>query len=238
MTREDHEAIQELLAGHILHALDEDEAREAESLLANHVPTCAECMAAFEQLSAVAGELALAAGSRRPPHLLGLRIRRETSARRAAAWVGRGAVAAATIVLVGVLSWNFLLTGRVRHAEDRQARAAEVLTTVVHPASRVVPMAAEARDFGDWQLSATFIPGRPLLYIFGSLPSPTPGRVYQVWLVRQGRFHSAATFVPESDAVWLKIPVDPTGYDGVLITEEPGSGSRAPSEERLLTANF
>jgi hypothetical protein len=238
MTLDDHERIQELLAGHILHALDEDEARQAESLLATHVPTCPECMAAFEQLTAVAGELALAAGSRRPPHLLALKLRRETAARRTVAWLGRGAVAAAALALVGVLSWNLLLTGRVRHAEARQARTAEVLTTVVHPASRIVPMAAESRSLAEGQLSATYIPGRPLLYIFGSLPNPTHGQVYQVWLERQGQFHSAGVFVPESDSVWLKIPVDPSGYDGVLITEEAGSGSEAPSEQRVLTASF
>ena len=238
MTLEDHERIQELLAGHILHALDEEEARQAEAFLATHVPTCPQCLAAFEQLSAVAGELALAAGSRRPPHLLGLRLRRETAARRAVAWVGRGAAAAALVALAGVLTWNLLLTGRVRHAEARQARAAEVLTTVVHPASKVVPMAAESRALDEGQLSAAYIPGRPLLYIFGSLPNPSQGRVYQVWLVRKGHFRSAGVFVPESDSVWLKIPVDPTGYDGVLITEEAGSGSEAPSAERVLTASF
>jgi len=238
MTLEDHERIQELLAGHILHALDEEEARQAETLLATHVPTCPECLAAFEQLSAVAGELALAAGSRRPPHLLGLKLRRETSAARTLAWLGRGAAAAAAIALVGVLTWNLFLTGRVRHAEARQARTAEVLTTVVHPASKVVPMAAESRSLDEGQLSATYIPGRPLLYIFGSLPNPGRGHVYQVWLERKGRFHSAGVFVPESDSVWLKIPVDASGYDGVLITEEPGSGSEAPSAERVLTASF
>ena len=143
MTPSEHEAIQELLAGHVLHALDEEDAQRAEELLMTHVPSCPGCMGELERLTVVAGELALAAGSRRPPHLLGLRIRRETSARRAAAWIARAAVVAAAVAIVSVLLWNLRLSGRVSHAEARQARTAEVLTTVANPAARVVPMSAE-----------------------------------------------------------------------------------------------
>ncbi len=238
MTLGEHERILELLAGHVLHALGEEDASEAEGLLASHVPSCPECSAELEGMIVVAGELALAAGSRRPAHLLGVRIRRGARARRTVGWLAPLAAAAAVVALASVFAWNVRLSGRVSHAEDRQARTTEVLTLVAHPRSRVVPLNSTGAQLQSGELSAVYVPDLPQIYIFGSLDPPSPGRVYQVWLVQEGRFHSAAVFVPESGAVLLKISVNPAVYDGLLITEEPGQGSEAPSERRVGMADF
>jgi hypothetical protein len=237
VTPDEHERIRELLAGHALHALDADEAARADELLGSHVPSCPECSADLDAFQIVAGELGLAAGSRRPPHVLGSRIRRETSARRIASMVTRAAGVAAAAALVGVLVWNVLLTGRVSDAEMRSARQTEVLVAVSHPESKVVPMVAAGADV-DQQLTAAFVPGKRLLYLFGSLPSPSGGLVYQVWLVQKGVFRDAGTFVPEGGVVLLRIDADATSYDGLLITEEPTSGSQAPSARHVVTASF
>ena len=88
------------------------------------------------------------------------------------------------------------------------------------------------------QVSAAFVPGRGQLYLVGSLPDPSKGRVYQVWLVGNGAFHDAGTFLPDAGLVLLRISADPSGYDGVLITEEPASGSHSPSSRHVVTAAF
>jgi hypothetical protein len=238
MTPAEHEEIQELLAGHALHALDGDEAARVETLLASHVPSCPDCLSTLEGFELTAGDLALAAPSRRPPHILGARIRRETSPRRVALWVGRTAAAAAAGTVIGILAWNVLLTGRVSNAEQRQVRTTEVITTIAHPESKVIPLAADRPDAFVPEMTAVFVPGRGLFYVVGSLPAPQRGNVYQLWLERSGRYQDAGTFLPESGVVVLKVPAEPTRYDGLLITIEPSVGSLSPTGERGGAAQF
>ena len=73
----DHEAIDELLAGYVLRSLSGEDAAEADHLLSDHVPTCAACrdtLAAFQDLSA---DLALDAVPLAPPETLLPRLQRE-----------------------------------------------------------------------------------------------------------------------------------------------------------------
>lgn len=239
MTPEEHERIQETLAGHTLHALDEAEAASAEALLATHVAGCAECMASLEEFRHVAGELALATHARQPPSRLRSRIRRDTRPLRVAVWAGRVVAAAAAAAIVSVVVWNVLLTGRVSNAEHRSAQTTAVLTTVAHPESRVVPLAVQSAKAEEAQLTAAFIPGRGELYLFGSFPEPARGTVYQVWLVaHDGVFSDAGTFVPNAGSVLLQIAADPTSYAGVLVTQEPHPGSRTPSGQHMVRATF
>jgi Anti-sigma-K factor rskA len=234
---EDHEAIRELLAGHALRALDEADRAAAETLLASHLPSCAECRDLLRAFEAVAADLALAPSPVHPPELLEHRLRREIRPGSGPRWPARilAGVAVAALAVVGV--WNLHLVGRVSDAEDREASTSEVLTTLSHPSSRVVPLAAERLDH-PVKMAVAYVPGQPRLYLFGSLPEPASKRIYQLWLAQGDRFESKATFVPERGIVVLTILVDPRGYDGVLITEEPGTGSHVPSGRRVVTASF
>jgi len=234
----EHDRVQELLAGHALHALPPQDEARLEDLLSSHVPTCLPCRAALEAFLATAGELALAPASSRPPRTLEARLRRdlhEPSRRVWPAWAGAAGIAA---LLAVVTLWNVHLTGRVSDAELRQARTTEVLATVSHPASRVVPMSLQRRAEGPSQVTAAFVPGRKTLFVFGSLPSPHAHGVYQLWLAQGDRFSSAGTFVPERGVVLVRIEVDPRGYDGLLITEEPDTGARTPSENHVAATTF
>jgi Anti-sigma-K factor rskA len=236
---EEHEAVHEILAAHALHALGPEEAEEADALIARHLPFCAECREALEGFQVVAGDLALATASLHPPRTLAGRLRRELARTDHAPhpWTRYLLVGAAAAVLVAILGWNLHLTGRVSDAELRQVRTTEVLATVSHPLSRVVPLSWE-RPPGTSSLAAAFVPGRPLLYIFGSVNAPAEHRVYQVWLARGNRFVGAGTFLPDRGLVLLRIHQDPSFFDGMLITEEPQSGSAIPSNRRLGTATF
>jgi predicted anti-sigma-YlaC factor YlaD len=242
VTDEDHEAVQELLSGYVLHALDEADQSRADELLARHVPHCAECLATLEGFSSVAGDLALLAPPRQPPRTLEARLRRELRGVRGSRWAAVVAAGVAVTVVAGLVTWNAHLTGRVSAAEDRQLRTTEVLTAVSHPQSQVVPLLGERPVVTDTidgaavQLAAAFIPGRSALYLFGSMPVPHAHHLYQVWLHQNGRFASVGTFVPEDGVVLVRIEADPTGYDGLLITEEPTPGSRQPSDRHVGTA--
>jgi hypothetical protein len=232
----DHERIQEILAGHALNALDDDLLPEAEFLLGTHVPECSLCREAVEGFEAVAGELALAARPADPPAMLLAGLRRDLRKRGRRARVPVGGVAVAIALIAAFAAWNANLAGQVSQARRHQADSSELIDTVAHPESRVVALGG---DLVGNRVLAAYVPGSDRLFLFGSMPTPGDGLVYQVWLQRAGGYASAGTFVPESSGrVFYRIGVDATGVDGVLITEEPPAGSRAPSGRRIVTASL
>jgi Anti-sigma-K factor rskA len=236
--RVDHERVQELLAGFALHALDPEQLREAEGLRATHLPGCDECRKALATFEAAAGEMGLAAGSKAPPRLLQRRLRRDLAGgHRSRRWVAYLPAAAGVVVAGGLLLWNAQLTSRIGHAEQREAASAELLTAVSHPASKVLPLPLHgvhvATSGTPAQLAAATIPGRAVLYVFGSMPTPTGGHVYTVWLSHSGHYVSVAVFVPDRGSVLLAVRINPFGYERLLITEEEGKGRGSPSPNHL-----
>src|SRR5207247_8831127 len=123
-----HERIEELLAGYALRALSDEDAAEADRLLAEHVPTCERCWELLPSYLEVGGDLALAAAPAEPPELLLPSLRQDIAERRVTvrrrpllAW--GAAVAAAAVV--GVVSWHTVaLNGRLSQAERRPRRSA------------------------------------------------------------------------------------------------------------------
>jgi Anti-sigma-K factor rskA len=240
---EDHEETQAVLGAYALHALDAQEAERAERLMLTHLPECAECREAFEDFQRISGELALAAGSRRPPRLLGARLHRQLRSSRRRWMVSAVVSAAAVVALVGLAGWNAHLSTRMSDAESRQARTRDFLATVSHPLSHVVPLSASqpssSPSAASVQLAAAFMPGGKALFLFGSLPEPRADRVYQLWVLRDGHFESAGTFRPEDRGqVLFRIKADVDRIRGLLVTEEPSQGSTTPSNERVVTASF
>jgi Anti-sigma-K factor rskA, C-terminal len=234
----DHEHVQELLAGFALHALEPEDAREVEDLMATHLSGCDECRRALDEFEWAAGDLALAAGSRTLPRLLEGRIRRELRvARGQRRWVAALPFATSVALVAGLFVWNAHLSTRIGHEERRQATSAELLSAVSHPASKVLPLpvrgVATSHSQAPPELAAAVLPGRAVLYVFGSMPPPRNGSVYTVWLGAAGRYVNVAEFVPEEGSVLLAVRVDPFGYDGLLITEEQEQGTRSPSALHL-----
>src|SRR6266540_3855990 len=123
---EDHDRIEELLAGYVLLGLSGEDAVEADRLLSEHVPSCPRCRDQVAGFQAVAGDLALAVSPVPPPDLLLPRIRRgvaETPVRRRnrASVV---AVAAGVAAIVGLAGLSVQLGGRVAaHVRHRHGRA-------------------------------------------------------------------------------------------------------------------
>jgi hypothetical protein len=244
MTHE-HEIIQELLSGYSLHALDEQEVRQVERFLGAHVPGCVRCRAALEGFERVAGELALATAGRRAPRLLASRLRRDQRSRQRLRWPVGVAAGVAVLLVAGLAALSANLTTRVGQANLRQAREADFLTTVSDPQSQVIPLDADDGDSASpgsatsvGHLAAAYVPGQSTVFLFGSMPRLKPDRVYEVWVVRQGQFSSAGTFVPDRGGVLVRIKADPSQVDGLLVTEEPRSGSKTPSSHHLGRATI
>lgn len=221
MTRE-HERELELLAGHALSALGAEEEAEAERLLAEHVPGCGTCRDAVDDLQAVVGELALAARPVDPPELLFARIRREIREgdRRPRRGLGLVAAAVGITALVGMAGLSASLGSRATRAEAERITAVEMLSAMRDPSTNPVPLEA---------MSATTAGGlvevahEEQLYLYGEgVPAPQPGHAYRLWLGSDGVFHPVGEpFAPRDGIVLLRITVDPTRFDEILITEEP-----------------
>lgn len=237
----DHESVQEILAGHALHALSPSEEAGADALIAGHLPECHDCRTALAELEFVAGDLALHAAPRRPPRTLEARLRREVRRPRTSPrWLQPAVASVLVLAVAGLALWNVHLSNRMSAAEQRQANTAELISNIADPNSHVVPMAVVRSDLAlGARVWAAYVPGRARLYLYGFLPTPPAGEVYQVWLDRGGVYRSAGTFVPDDQGlVILRIPADPTAYDHVLITEEPTAGSPAPSARQVLVAQL
>ncbi len=243
---DEHAIIQELLSGYALHALDEDELRRVERFLGSHVPGCPECRDALQAFERVAGELALASERRRVPRLLLPRLVRDLRSRARVRWPLGVAAGVAVLLVGGLAGLSANLTTRVGQANLRRASEVDFLTTVSDPQSQVIPLAPDDSNGSQGttppaeqaHLAAAYLPGGSTVFIFGSAPRPTPDKVYEVWVVHQGQFSSAGTFVPDRGGVLVRIKADPSKVDGFLVTEEPRSGSRLPTGHHIGKATL
>ncbi len=229
---EDHEAIEELLAGYVLRSLSGDDAAEADRLLSTHVPRCSSCRTTLEAFHAVTGELALAVPSVAPPELLTRRIRHEIEdtpvrgRRRIAMWVS----VAAMIALIAVAGWSVVLDGQLSSAKLRSASLDSFL--------KAVPAGSKMLSLGDGaaKIAFAYTPGRPFTRMIAlDVPPPGVGNIYRVWLHSNvsGKFIAAGQFIPPAGGGLFQIdlPFDLLQYDQVLITEEPSDS--IPSEPTM-----
>jgi anti-sigma-K factor RskA len=69
------------------------------------------------------------------------------------------------------------------------------------------------------------------------LPILSHGRVYEVWVKRNGDLMPESTFdVDRRGAGAAAVPEDLSGASAVLVTREPRGGSRAPTEAPVMSA--
>lgn len=220
---EDHDRIEELLAGYVLLGLSGEDAVEADRLLSEHVPSCPRCRDQVAGFQAVAGDLALAVSPVPPPDLLLPRIRRgvaETPVRRRnrASLV---AVAAGVAAIVGLAGLSVQLGGRVSRTEQQRGRLLAAMEALQQPGTSPVSLESEGQTAAG--LVEVSGPGLQRMYVIGTdVPMPSLGHVYQLWLGTKGMFVRVedGEFVPEDGLVLLELTVDTGRYDEILITEE------------------
>ena len=220
----DHEAIDELLAGYVLRSLSGEDAAEADHLLSDHVPTCAACrdtLAAFQDLSA---DLALDAAPLTPPETLLPRLHREleppASRRRP---VQIFAVAASVVAVVGLAGLAVTQGLRASDANSRAEDFRSAAQMALRPDSNQVPVGP---------VNELTAPGVEEFYVMGdNCPQPPEGSVYRVWIVAGGQPTFVTDFLPEDGQVFLSIPFDPSRYDDLWISVEPaGSEPTTPTD--------
>ena len=236
---EDHERIDELLAGYAMLSLDGEDAAAADRILAEHVPSCFTCRQTLSDLHDLGGELALAADPVTPPDLLLSRIRHAMddvplSGRpsRRGSFVALAASVAALVAMGGL---SFVMAGRASRAEDRTTTAIELLSLMRSPGVapvRVDPQGETPSESGFLEVSASDV--RRLYLAADGCPDPAPGHAYQLWLGNDGTFTPfGEMFVPTNGVVLLELVVDVSRYDELWITEEAiGPPPATPSTDR------
>jgi anti-sigma-K factor RskA len=224
---ENHDRIEELMAGHALGVLEGEDRVEADRLLAEHVPTCDTCRAFLEGSNLVVGDLALAAPPVTPPDLMWRRLRKDVIApsaagrRRLLTWGPAFAAAAAVVALV---TWNATLNSRLSDEAQSQRHLSTAITTIADPSSTRLRLDSTNEPN---PLTGAYTRQAHLTIIGVDVPDPAPGQVYRVWLVGVSGSMRASDFRPDHGLVILNLTVDPTLFSRLVITEEP-AGRPAP----------
>jgi anti-sigma-K factor RskA len=215
----DHDAADELLAGYVLGSLTGPDAEAADRLLDEHVPDCITCRGTLDAFRGVTGELGLVAEPLAPPEPLLPRIERELAGgrrRRFPQWTPARMVAgaAAAVILLGVVGLSLMNDGGSGPSQLlTKADLATVTDLARSPGSHVTPV-------GD--ASEVDPPAHDELYIMWTgVPAPEAGSTYRLWAVRGDAVSYLGDFLPDNGVVALRIAVDPTTVDHLLITSEP-----------------
>jgi hypothetical protein len=234
---QEHERIEELLAGYALLSLSGEEADEADRLLTDHVPSCVTCRRLLGSFQGLTGDLALAVDPIPVPELVSAQIRRQIEDAPARARRTRRApvvaVAASVAALVAMGGLSFSMASRASRAESRTATAIELLSAMRSPG--VSPVRVDPQGSTPAESSFLGVPAPDVrrFYLVADLcPEPSPGHAYQLWLGQNGSFTPVGEmFVPRDGVVLLELTVDAARYDEVWITQElTGLPPETPTE--------
>jgi anti-sigma-K factor RskA len=236
----DHDGMEDAVAAYLLGACPDDERAAVRA----HVRSCRSCSELARRLREAVDVLALSCAGQPPPPGLRRRILEaaassppfaaakvpDRGAERARGWPHRRprwrhrlALAAAAALLAGLAGtavWNVHLQQEL----DRRPPSYAMQGTGPLAGARGSVTGVDS--------------GQVTLVSFSALPSPPPGRVYEVWLVLEsGRVVSAGAVRPDArgDAhVLVQRPL--SGVQVVSVTQEQAPGSSRPSGKPLMAA--
>ncbi len=216
----DHDATDELLAGYVLGSLSGEDAAEVDRLLSEHVPECAACRATLDAFQGLTGEIGMAATPAAPPETLLPRLHRSLDGGRRRglpAWSPTRLVAAAAAAVVVVGAAGLVISERAGSAPEQRLSQAD-LATVRELKSKPD---TQTNDI-DGRATEVVAPGVEELYIIGSgIETPPAGLTYRLWTVNEQGETWVGDFVPVDGRIVLRVAVDPSTVDDLLVTLEP-----------------
>jgi anti-sigma-K factor RskA len=224
-----HQPFEDDLAAYLLDALSEEETRAFEV----HLETCEICRAQERWLRTSVEVLPSSVEQIEPPPELRERlletVRRESPAPRAVParrarwtrWPGMPALRPATALAAVLIAAAGLVGYVVRGGEG----GPETTTVTAKSTGVVAGVNATIVRSGD----------RGILRVSGL--RQRPGRIYEVWLVKENRPVPSALFqVGRDGAGSAGIPGGLDEATQVMVTSEPSGGSEAPTTKPLLSA--
>jgi anti-sigma-K factor RskA len=243
------ETNRDLLELYALGVLDAEERAEVEEHLGRNCPACTANLRSARELNVAL--LAASVPIEEPSPLLRSRvinsIRPASSAMPASpqrkaplAWMAIAAGLAAATVWLGLENRNRTAEiagarGEVRTAQARSEELGRALNFLRDPQTRP----ASVRPGGNAPRGTYFVnPQSGVMLIASNLPVPAAGRAYEMWVIPKGQApRPAGVFRPDASgsAVHLQPgPVDLETAAAFAITEEPESGSAAPTTTPFL----
>ena len=231
----DHTEIEELLALESLGGIEAADRARLAAAMAEHGPSCAECaefQASFSDVAAglgtdlaptpVSAELeertVRAALAERAPQ----RVATVTpSARRRSPFI---AAAAAVVLLVVGAGAGYLVAPRGNELGAFVSRD-DVQVVSFQPAEDATGSLAMAVA-GDGSEA----------FVFGSLPAPPAGQVYEMWSIAGDAATSLGCMTPDDGEVRQHLQTDLSGADVAAVTLEPSDCPSAPTTTPILTA--
>jgi anti-sigma factor RsiW len=222
------DAIHELTAAYALDALDEADEREYE----DHLARCPRCREDLASLGEAAAALAYAPEAPPPPRALRDRIIEQARSerpnvvplRRRTMWVASTAAAVAACAALGLGLWAASLSRSLDRERARQASVAAILSD---PAARRLALSS---GHGSLVVGSS---GRAVL-IVSRLERLPNGKVYEAWVVQNGKPKRAGVFYSRQTTTLLTEPV-PRGSQ-VLVTPERAPGVDQPHNKPLTGA--
>jgi hypothetical protein len=238
----DHNAWEELAAGHALNALEPAD----EQAFAEHLRGCDRCRRDLAALRGVTGELAYAAEPAEPPADLGRRIMAAAAAERPAVFPGTPpaldrpaqrrarrvwqptfdlaslATAAAVVLVVALGGWNLMLRADVEARRAALTRRDAALSCLASPDSARVELTS-----GNERHGAACVAGERAYVVAERLaPNDRSSSVYVLWWQdANATMHAVEKFDVEGTrtAVYeLPIHVATSDVRGLAISLEPG----------------
>jgi len=244
--------VHDAVGSYVVDALESDERERFEA----HLAVCPACRREVMELSETAAELGRVAAAAPPPALRAavldgirevsplpphvepaevaavdeLAVRR---ARRARAWL-TAAVAAALVVALALGGWVYALTAQ-RQAQiassqvvAAQNRAETELLSA--PDVRVVPIRVNGAP-------ASFAVSESLnraMFYGADLPSPGPGRTYQLWTIHSPEDIRPDKLVEAGGTTRVFLDGDVRQAAALALSIEPAGGSAQPTPDQIL----
>ncbi len=235
----DQERFEDLKDAYALGALPEKERLEFERYLETHP----ELQGEVEELEAVTGLLALSAQEHEPAPELRRRIMETVEAEAAhprasrrswlaGLWEVLGArdlaLAAATMLVIGLFSWSMLLQGEVR---DLQGRVQSLQSQPQAP--QMIALGGPGTEQGVRAELVTIEDDRAVLMAEDMPPAPE-GKTYQIWVIKGDSPQPSGLFESEGGSIAAVVEKPVEEADAVAVTVEPEGGSKKPTTEPML----
>jgi hypothetical protein len=135
--------------------------------------------------------------------------------------------------LVGLLIWNLSLQRQIA-----QTRRIQYMVVTDHQPTALKPMGTYGKSVAARVFHGPS--GSDAVLVIENLPSPPPGKVYQVWVTNEQHQRPLHTLRGVHNVEQLLMqPDEPLSrYKWVMITVEDAAGSRFPSKTMVLAGDL
>jgi anti-sigma-K factor RskA len=246
----DQERFEDLKDAYVLGALPEEERVEFEQYLVAHPDLQAE----IEELSTIAGLLAFSPQEQEPSAELRHKIMDTVEAEavhpaevvhprpsQRRSWLSRLweavgprdlALAAATVLAIGLFSWSMLLQGEVR---DLQGRVQSIQSQPQDQSQgpQMIALGGAGTEQGVRAELVTLEGDRAVLVAENMPPAPE-GKTYQIWVIKGDTPKPSGLFDPQKASIAAVVENPVEGADAVAVTVEPEGGSKKPTTDPML----